>query len=66
MPTWVISSSGDFECDGPGRCGSSDYRGKEAAMRTFNCRTCDKFNKEKLRILDNRGETSLGMFIPKG
>lgn len=61
----IVDKRGHFECDGPGCCGLSVFKSRQQVMDCFNCKYCAKFIREGLKIIDNRGEVSLGMFMEK-
>ena len=43
-----------FSCDGIGKCGGSDFKGKKQVIKCFHCEQCKSFQEKGLKIEDNR------------
>jgi|TARA_R100001530_G_scaffold62534_1_gene45001 hypothetical protein len=62
MAKATVDKKGWFNCDGNGKCGSSCYNSREDIKRCFNCGDCPSYQRDGLKIKDERGQTTLDSF----
>ena len=63
MAVLKVGKDGLFICSGRGFCGGTNFESRAAVMKCFNCEFCDSYRKEGLKIVDKRGEISLGRWL---
>lgn len=60
MPKLIVEKNGFFSCS---LCGGSDFVSREDVMRSFNCDECPKYQKDGLKIIDQRGLQELNKWF---
>lgn len=60
MSTLIVEKDGSFNCDGNGKCGGTNFDGKNQVIQCFNCESCHSFQREGLKIINNKGQQNLG------
>lgn len=63
MAVIKIEENGFFSCSGTGFCGGTDFQGRESVIKCFNCNDCRSFQKDGLKIIDNREKQSLERWL---
>ena len=59
MAKLIVDKTGSYNCDGNGSCGGSDFINRERIMKCFHCEHCPSYKRDGLKIINNKGQTTL-------
>ena len=59
MAKLIVDKTGSYGCDGSGGCGGTDFVSRERIMDCFHCKECSSYKRDGLKIINNKGQTTL-------